>query len=124
MSQKKFILLTAGLVCNLAALLLLAWIGFRKTPANASPTAISIQLGRESVQKGIRLVEWEMVVLLSLLCEFVDWRVYPKAELVAVTVWHRMVLPGAGCFSPAENGRQQMGRSVDVAVQMEASFPG
>jgi uncharacterized protein len=37
----------------------------------------------------------QMVVLLSLLCEFVDWRVYPKAVLVAVTVWHRMVLPGA-----------------------------
>ena len=66
MNQRKFILIAAGLFCNLAALLLLAWVGFRKTspdplPASPdpSPPAISIQLGRELVPKGIQLVEWK-----------------------------------------------------------------
>jgi hypothetical protein len=64
MSRKRFILITAVLLCNLAALLLVAWVGFRKTSTASSltaptaPSAISIQLGRESVSKGIQLIEW------------------------------------------------------------------
>jgi len=59
MSRNKLLLIVTGLLCNLGALLLVAWVGFRKSPVDVtSRTVISIQLGQECVQKGIQLREW------------------------------------------------------------------
>jgi hypothetical protein len=58
MSKTRFIIIVAVLVFNLAALLLLAWVGFRKQAVANRSNVISIELGKSNLEKGIRLREW------------------------------------------------------------------
>jgi hypothetical protein len=59
MRSVKFAIVLTVLAGNLAALLLLTWIVFRKSShPHVSPQVIGIELGRHDVQNGILLREW------------------------------------------------------------------